>query len=508
MSNMSFGNPAQNPYGAAPAGAPIDPNAAAAAAPAAPAGGMAMGAMGMMSSMSNSNTLPIALNSGLAASKLAKPMIDAAKAEGFQKLPMDQFVSAAKAQTAANVPIADALQQQSFIARFAGKLPLIKNFMGPDFLVNNAIGSLGRKGLGTASAVDVTRIAYEGGPDVAKKLAAAGVPADAVKSISEAAGQREAALGEAVVKQAAKTGTQDVTEKAAQAAAATTGSQLTVESVAGVVKDIPNGGLMANKVMPSVEEIQKAVSGSDAVGGLRALGFRQSAARAIAKSAGASLESGAKTAATTAGKEAATKGGIFGRLFSKASGSSHSGFFGKLFSGMKGNFVIAGIFSIGSNAISLATGKMNFKQFIALSAMDTGAYGLIGLGSAAAGGALAGVIGQALVPIPGLGFILGMGLGLLGGMIYSKVIRKPVQDMLGPVGGSAPAGAPDPSAQPQQPAVGPGQYQDPYAQQAPQAQQQAPQQQAPQTPAGVGAPAAGMSYDQAQAYLNSVAGTP
>src|SRR5689334_6357034 len=86
------------------------------------------------------NTTPVAIQGGLQASKLAKPMLEAAKQEGFKKLPWDQFVSTVKSQTAANAPIADAMQQQSFFTRIAAKIPFVKNFLGADYGLNEAIG--------------------------------------------------------------------------------------------------------------------------------------------------------------------------------------------------------------------------------------------------------------------------------------------------------------------------------------------------------------------------------
>lgn len=429
---------------------------------------------------SDSNTLPIAIQSGLAANQLAKPMLQAAK-DGT-KLPMDQFMATVKAQTSANMPIADALQQQSFFTRMVQKIPFvgprITQFLGADAPLNNVIGQLGKKELGGVGAADVTRIAYQGG-DVEKNLIAAGVPDSAAKQIADAAASQAAGVATA-------------TATSAGAAAAST---LSNDAISGVLKASANGGMLAGKSV-STEAIQNALKqgGNDVVGSLRALGLRADAAKAIAKqAAGSAATDGAQQAAQTA-----TKDGV--EAASKAGGIK--GLFGKLLGGAKGNFIIAGIFSIGSNAISLATGKMNLKQFIALSAMDTGAYGLIGLGSAAAGGAIAGAIGQALIPIPGLGFICGLGLGILGGWLYEKFLRNPVKNMLGPSGGSAPSSSYNPGVQP-------GAYQDPYAQ--PGAAQQ-PQSGAPAAYPQTGAPAApvdpnsGMSYDQALQYLNQMGG--
>jgi murein DD-endopeptidase MepM/ murein hydrolase activator NlpD len=72
--------------------------------------------------------------------------------------------------------------------------------------------------------------------------------------------------------------------------------------------------------------------------------------------------------------------------------------------------------------ISTALAGLDFAQGIS-QGESVGKAGAGALGSAAgaaggalAGTALAGVIGQALIPIPGLGFVLGAGVGTLGGM--------------------------------------------------------------------------------------------
>src|SRR5690349_19932120 len=118
------------------------------------------------------NTTPTAIQGGLQASKLAKPMLDAAKQEGFKKLPFDQFISTVKDQTAKNIPIQDAMQQQSFFTRFAAKIPFVRNFLGPDYGVNEAIGQVGKKAMGSMNAADITRVMFDNSLDDAAKKAA------------------------------------------------------------------------------------------------------------------------------------------------------------------------------------------------------------------------------------------------------------------------------------------------------------------------------------------------
>lgn len=381
------------------------------------------------------NTTPVAIQSGLAAQKLAKPMMDAAKEaaqNGGAKLPWDKFVSTVKDQTMKNVPLSDAMQQQSMFVRWAQKIPgvgpRITAWLGPEALINNTIGTLPKEVLKNANAAELTRIVYEGGDDVAKKLLAAGVPQETAEALAKAGAER---LGTQVATSAATT-------VANQAAG------LTDDVVKAAIKGYPS----ANKV--GVDAIKKVLEGGgdDVLKGLTDLGLTKKAAETIT---GRVAQSGATQAVEAGAQQVAKKGAEEGV---KAASGGVKGFFGKLLSGAKGNFIIAGVFSLGSNAIQLATGKMNLKQFAALTGMDTLAYGAIGLGASAAGGAIAGAVGQALIPIPGLGFLVGLGLGMAGGLIYEKFLRNPVKDMLG--GGGA--GQPLPNE-----GMPLGQYQDPYA---------------------------------------------
>lgn len=418
------------------------------------------------------NTTPVAIQGGLQAGKLAKPMLEAAKQEGFKKLPWDQFVSTVKDQTAKNIPIADAMQSQSIFTRFAAKIPFVRNFLGPDQVLNSAIGSVGKKAMGSLNAADVTRIMFDNSlDDVAKKAAlqAGGVADDAIANLMKASAERAASAGAQTVAQQGATAvaqniSDDLVNQAVQSGLRKTAKDVTAESIKKIMQSGLEGPALRKALMDH--------------------GVLAKTADGLIKSA---AESGAKTAtqaAATTGTQEAAKGGL-------------KGFFGKLLSGAKGNFVISGIFSLGSNAIQLATGKMNFKQFVGLTLMDTGAYGVIGLASGAAGGAIAGAIGQALIPIPGLGFICGLAIGMLGGLLYEKFLRNPVKNMLGPSGGGAPA------YNPQEP-VTPGQtYQDPYANQAPAPGYSDPYAQQPAAPAQPAAPNPnGMSYEDALAYLN------
>lgn len=444
------------------------------------------------------NTTPVAIQSGLAAQKLAKPMMDAAKEaaqNGGAKLPWDKFVGTVKDQTMRNVPVADALQQQSMFVRWAQKIPgvgpRITAWLGPEALINNTIGTLPKEVLKNANAADLTRIVYEGGDDVAKKLLAAGVPQETAEALAKAGAER---LGTQVATSAATT-------VANQAAG------LTDDVVAAAIKGYPS----ANKV--GVDAIKKVLEGGgdDVLKGLTELGLTKKAAETIT---GRVAQSGATQAVEAGAQQVAKKGAEEGVKTAAKTGGV-KGFFGKLFSGAKGNFIIAGIFSLGSNAIQLATGKMNIKQFVALTGMDTLAYGAIGLGASAAGGAIAGAVGQALIPIPGLGFLVGLGLGMVGGLIYEKFLRNPVKDMLG--GGAG--GAATPGYDPNQGQVQPGEYKDPYAMAgepwkndqpaqpqapAPTYPVYAPWDNNPPAPAAAapGAPAGEMSYEQAMALLN------
>lgn len=431
------------------------------------------------------NTTPVAIQAGLTARQIVKAGADVAAdaAQAAPKLGLDSFKSIPfreiPGRTVANMPLADALQQQSFFTRLAAKIPFVKRFLGADFILNEAIGGLGKDAVGGLSKTQITKIMLEGGDDLAKKLAQGGVPQETIELLTKKAAERAAAMGgQAAAQTAASTVTQ---------AAAGMGD----DAIKSILSASTNGGMLAGKNV-STQAIQEVLKqgGDDMVGALRQLGLRSTTAKDIVAKA---AESTTKAAASSATQQTATQ------TATKAAGGI-KGFFGKLLSGAKGNFVVAGIFSLGSNAIQLATGQMNIKQFLGLTVLDTGAYGAIGMGSAAAGAAIGSV-----VPVAGtiVGFLAGLAIGMVGGMIYEKVLRDPVKSMLGPTGGGA-----------QQPYPGPGEYQDPYAQQGgyqdPYAQQ-APQQQPYQDPyaqqapqQGYNAPSVdpGMSYEEALRYLN------
>jgi hypothetical protein len=198
-----------------------------------------------------------------------------------------------------------------------------------------------------------------------------------------------------------------------------------------VSAQVLDGAALAKRLNAALgEAVKKALASPDPYKALNSIGFYAKDAKAlVGKAVGSSAEAVAKTAtkdaAQVAGKAAAqeaSKGGI-------------KGFFGKLLSGAKGNFIVAGVFSLASNAIQLAQGKIGVKQFFGLTLLDTAAYGAIGWGSAAAGAA----IGTALFPGFGTaaGFVIGLGLGFIGGAVYEKVLRNPVKSALGGGGGES-----------------------------------------------------------------------
>lgn len=356
------------------------------------------------------NTMPIAINAGLTARQIAKlTPVDPNAA----KFSMDVFKNTLSNPgslvegTVKNLPLSEALSQQSFVTRLVGKIPFVRNFLGADFILNEAIGGLSKEALNGVSKAQVTQIALEGG-DVAAKLAKAGLAPEAAELVAKKGLERIAAAG--------------------GNAAATVGRQVVTGGVDDLAKQALGMTMKKGFTQASEEAVKKALSSPNAYEALKEIGFYAKDAKAlVAKAAGSTAEAVAKTATTeaaqavgqTAAKESA-KGGL-------------KGFFGKLLSGAKGNFIVAGVFSLASNAIQLAQGQIGIKQFLGLTALDTAAYGAIGWGSAAAGAA----IGTALFPGVGsiAGFVIGLGLGFLGGTIYEKVLRNPVKSMLG--GGGA-----------------------------------------------------------------------
>jgi hypothetical protein len=356
------------------------------------------------------NTMPIAINAGLAARQIAKltpvdPNAAKFSMDAFKKTLSNPGVMLEG--TAKNLPLSDALAQQSLFTRIAARIPFVRNFLGPDFILNEAIGKLGKEALNGVSKAQITQIALEGG-DVAGKLAKAGLSPEVAKEIAAKTAERAAAIG--------------------GNAAGAIGRQV----VSGGVDDLAKQalGMTMKKGFSQASEaaIKKALQDPNAYEALKKLGFYAKDAKAlVAKAAGAGAETVAKAAATeaaaVAGKTAATEGAKTGV----------KGFFGKLLSGAKGNFVVAGVFSLASNAIQLAQGQINVKQFLGLSVVDTAAYGAIGWGSAAAGAA----IGTALFPGVGTaaGFVIGLGLGFLGGSVYEKFVRNPLKGLLGAGGG-------------------------------------------------------------------------
>lgn len=366
------------------------------------------------------NTMPVAINAGLSARQIAKTVVTDPNAAKFS---MDAFKKsianpgALLDATTRNLPLSDALAQQGFMTRMAAKIPFVRSFLGPDFILNEAIGTLGKDALNGLSKAQVTKIALEGG-DVARNLIKAGMPADAAEALAKKGIERLAATGGTAVAQT--TG-----RTVARAAAVNVVDDLATEAAKLTMKK----GFEA----ASQEAVKKALQSPNSLEALKDLGFYVKDAKSlVAKAATSGAETAAKVAATEAGQTVAASG-------AKQAAGGIKGFFGKLLSGAKGNFVVAGIFSLASNGIQLAQGKMSIKEFAALTVVDTAAYGAIGWGSAAAGAAL----GTALFPGVGTvaGFVIGLGLGFLGGTAYEKVIRNPLRSFLGgnPSGGADPA---------------------------------------------------------------------
>lgn len=372
------------------------------------------------------NTMPIAINAGLTARQIAKlTPVDPNAA----KFSMDAFKSTLSNPgsllegTAKNLPLSEALAQQSFVTRFAARIPFVRRFLGPDFILNEAIGGLGKNALNGLSKAQVTQIALEGG-DVAGKLAKAGLAPEAAELIAKKSVERIAAAGGNAV--------------------ATVGRQVATGAADDLAKQALGMTMKKGFSQASEAAIKKALSSPNAYEALKEIGFYAKDAKAlVTKAAGSTAEAVAKTATTEAAQavgQTAAKEGAKGGL---------KGFFGKLLSGAKGNFIVAGVFSLASNAIQLAQGQIGVKEFIGLTVADTAAYGAIGWGSAAAGAA----IGTALFPGVGsiAGFVIGLGLGFIGGSIYEKFIRNPLKGLLG--GGGAKDGgyATSPSSSPSAP---------------------------------------------------------
>lgn len=372
------------------------------------------------------NTMPVAIQAGLQARQIAKATIDPAA-----KFTMDGFKQSfsnpgAILQSAkGNLPVAEALQQQSFIARMAAKIPFVRTFLGPDFIVNEAIGKLGKEALNGASQVSVTRAVLEGGDDVAaiaQKLKQLNLSDDAIKAVTESVGKKIAAQGGRAV---------------ATEVATTAGGQVAKTVATTMVDDLAREAAKAGlrKGFKDVTEtmIREAMSGAEPAKALYKLGFTKRFSEGVVKRMGTSVtEVAAKTAVTEVATTAAAT------TAKETTKTGLKGWANKILGGVKGNFVVAGVFSLASNAIQLAKGEIGVKQFLGLTVVDTAAYGAIGWGSAAAGAAIGSVV-------PGIGtavgFVVGLGLGFLGGSVYEKFVRNPLKNLLG----GTPAGGADPS---------------------------------------------------------------
>lgn len=406
-------------------------------------------------------------------------------------------VNGLKATAARVTPIASALEAQSGAARLAQKIPVVGKYLtqllGPDAIVNNAIGGLTQKAggnwfqrtipgvskmfppsaltVGTATPARITQIMMEGG-DVAKKLIAAGVPADSAAMLAQKGAERAAAMG-------AQVATTEVATSVAGGVAKT----VATSSVDDVVKQAMGFTMKKNFEQVTEAAVKKALADPNPIKALTKIGFYIDNARTLVADAGTSAAKGAvtevaATTTTTAVKETAKKG-----------------FFRTLLSGAKGNFVVAGVFSLVGNTVSLCQGKMNLKQFVGLTALDTLAYGSIGWGSAAAGAAIG-----SFIPVPfvgtAVGFLVGLGIGIGAGMVYDKFLRSPIKTYTdsAPAGGAAP-GSYDPSAYGNAPLT------DPFA-----AGSQGAQPQGAQGPIGVLPNASGgIGRDEAMAEIERLA---
>lgn len=446
------------------------------------------------------NTMPIAINSGLAARKIVQ-----ASAPADAKLSVDAFKSSLQnggankimAGIQDNLPIADALQQQSGMVRLASKIPFVRNWLGNEGQMNGIIGTLNDgkggflsnmiPGMGTngpaianMSKVELTRALYNAKTpqEIQQIVSKAGIADKSVaKQLIDSATARLSGTAADAATAAGESGAKTLVTDAAQTGAKITATDIATEAAGLTLK---KGVTSA----PTQEAIMKALQSANPEQALRSLGFYAKDAKGlVAKMTQTTTNAVETTVKDGATKVAQTTTTTTTTEVAQKSSSGIKGFFGKLFGGAKGNFIIAGIFSLASNTIQLAQGKMNLKQWAGLTLMDTAAYGAIGWGSAAAGGAIA----QALIPIPGVGFAIGLGLGFLGGWLYEKFLRKPVKNMLGgPVGGAAPN---SPSAyNPNQTAAAPA---DPYAGQ-------------PAVAPSIPAPGTVTSFDQAMAAINQM----
>ncbi|MDB5097330.1 MAG: hypothetical protein JWM80_1751 [Cyanobacteria bacterium RYN_339] len=381
------------------------------------------------------NTMPIAINSGMQ----ARQIVQATQAEGA-KFSFDAFKQSLNANTGkqilagtqANLPIADALQQQGMLVRWSQKIPWvgqkITQWLGADGAMNKVIGELGKDGLAGMSKTQLTSALYKAGSsqEISAIIKAAKINDPAIaKMLAEKAEQRlVSAAGQAL---------ESTTKSAVTEVAEATTRQATVSAAnaaEGVLK-----GLSPTTIEKALPALEKGLTGGELATALKAAGLKPNSIKSImTRVTTSTVETTVKDGAAMATKKVVTE--TTEVAAKTASKGGIKGFFGKLLGGAKGNFIVAGVFSLASNAIQLAQGKIGIKQFVGLTVLDTAAYGAIGWGSAAAGAA----IGTALFPGVGTiaGFVIGLGLGFLGGHLYEKFIRNPIKNMLGgPAGGAA-----------------------------------------------------------------------
>ncbi len=393
-------------------------------------------------------TMPVAVSAGMTAGQIRQASAQAAAASG-PKFSMDTFVKglkqlrhpkeafrSAKASTAealrplgkprefaaavkqgsiANVPLADALSQQNIMTRIAARIPFVKSYLGPDYILNQAIGSLPNSAgplaglrqrlpfwkppavhLDGISKAKITKIALEGG-NVANKLQTIGVPTELAEKVAKATVQRQEAL--ALAKQTAQQATLVASQQAVQ--------RLTTEAL--------TLQLRGSHAQPTAEKVARALAqgGNEGQKALLKMGFFPKDATRLVNSA-------------AVGQVANAGGNSFLAGAKKLAGN--------LLSGAKGSFVLAGVFSVLTNVGAVAQGQMSIPQFVGLSAMDTAAYGTIGLGAGAAGAAIG-----TLIPVPVLGTVAGFAIGFAAGWLYEKVLRDPAKAILG--FGQKPSGA-------------------------------------------------------------------
>ena len=128
---------------------------------------------------------------------------------------------------------------------------------------------------------------------------------------------------------------------------------------------------------------------------------------------------------------------------------------------LKSNFALAGLMSVFTNAIDLFSGRSSFTKFVANTAGDTVAYTGIGATATMVGGLVGSLV-------PGIGTIVGIGVGALfsyfAGKFYENKVRPSLNGAIqgqleGLVNQSAAPATPSAPAAPAQAASAPVQVQ-------------------------------------------------